>query len=272
MNSSLRVNTTNEDYRKDYGGVSLDTALQYFSSEKKIEFDSLYPVYNDPDGRDVTEYEFGRVPTHADVEDFISQLPVKEMYAIYEAVCLSKEEYMHEYLWMMDWLKTSMEISEIPRSQIQARMKFLTEYVLGKCDKLDAHHDRHLAMKADKTIAQEEVHQHGMQGYRMEKRNTDATSTAQQFEASLAHDHLNGRNVHRHHQHGVHEHSGSERSAQQQLLSMNRPTASAQHDGRHAVRNYAGDDHCNMRKVRNHRVRGHSSSEPVSKQHTRSVM
>ncbi|KAH7469214.1 uncharacterized protein KRP23_10652 [Phytophthora ramorum] len=51
MNSSLRVNTTNEDYRKDYGGVSLDTALQYFSSEKKIEFDSLYPVYNDPDGR-----------------------------------------------------------------------------------------------------------------------------------------------------------------------------------------------------------------------------
>ncbi|KAL4165743.1 hypothetical protein KRP22_014453 [Phytophthora ramorum] len=48
---SSREYYTNEDYRKDYGGVSFDTALQYFSSEKKIEFDSLYPVYNDPDGR-----------------------------------------------------------------------------------------------------------------------------------------------------------------------------------------------------------------------------
>lgn len=48
----------------------------------------------------------------SDVNDFVTALAVKKMYDLYLSICLCKEEYMHEFRWMMQWLNTSVELSE----------------------------------------------------------------------------------------------------------------------------------------------------------------
>ncbi|KAF1789286.1 hypothetical protein GQ600_24466 [Phytophthora cactorum] len=73
-------------------------ALEYFSAEKDIEFDNLYPVY---DHRMADE-----------IDDFVAALPVKEMNAVYLAYKLGKEGSRHGFVTMLCWLQTSMEISE----------------------------------------------------------------------------------------------------------------------------------------------------------------
>ncbi|KAG6956093.1 hypothetical protein JG688_00011578 [Phytophthora aleatoria] len=84
-----------------YGRViSLAEALEYFSAEKDIEFDNLYPVYDHPDGR-------------------VTALPVKEMNAVYLAYKLGKEGSRHGFVMMLCWLQTSMEISEVRCLSVQ---------------------------------------------------------------------------------------------------------------------------------------------------------
>ncbi|EEY65309.1 uncharacterized protein PITG_21544, partial [Phytophthora infestans T30-4] len=49
----------------------------------------------------------------ADVDDFVAALPVKEMRDIDKNLSLRGENYLHDYLWMMRWLRTCMELSEV---------------------------------------------------------------------------------------------------------------------------------------------------------------
>ncbi|EGZ24060.1 hypothetical protein PHYSODRAFT_375495, partial [Phytophthora sojae] len=50
-----------------------------------------------------------------DVDDFIAARPVKEMYDVYKKVFddTATKEDIHEYVWMLRWLQTSMELSKV---------------------------------------------------------------------------------------------------------------------------------------------------------------
>ncbi|KAF1781597.1 hypothetical protein GQ600_1620 [Phytophthora cactorum] len=99
MVASPKTRTTNGKHI--YGrAVSLAEALEYFCAEKDIEFDHLYPVYDPPDGQ-------------------VTELPVKEMNAVNLAFELLKEGSRHDFVMMMRWLQTSMEISEVSCLSIQ---------------------------------------------------------------------------------------------------------------------------------------------------------
>ncbi|KAE9159367.1 hypothetical protein PF002_g32875 [Phytophthora fragariae] len=75
-----------------------------------VAFDEIYPVFVHASGR-VTEPDF---ESSGDVDDFIAALPVKEMREVYRDVCLGgSEECVHNFLWMMRWLRTCMELSEV---------------------------------------------------------------------------------------------------------------------------------------------------------------
>ncbi|KAF4130036.1 hypothetical protein GN958_ATG20775, partial [Phytophthora infestans] len=56
----------------------------------------------------------------ADVDDFVAALPVKEMRDIDKNLSLRGENYLHDYLWMMRWLRTCMELSEIGSNKTRA--------------------------------------------------------------------------------------------------------------------------------------------------------
>jgi hypothetical protein len=75
-----------------------------------IQFDSLYPVFVPSDRRaQLTEGKHGST---WDVDDFIFALPVKEMDAVRLGIC-GGDECVHNFFWMVRWLKTSMELSEV---------------------------------------------------------------------------------------------------------------------------------------------------------------
>ncbi|RAW22926.1 hypothetical protein PC110_g20641 [Phytophthora cactorum] len=66
-----------------------------------------------------------------DVDLFVAALPVKEMYDLHVGVtCRCKAESVHNYLWMLRWLDLSMELSQIGRPHIRARMKAFNSCLL----------------------------------------------------------------------------------------------------------------------------------------------
>ncbi|KAF1795397.1 hypothetical protein GQ600_18519 [Phytophthora cactorum] len=88
-----------------------------------------------------------------DVDDFVAWLPVKQMYDIYEGVYLFEDEFIHDFLWRMRWLQTSMEFS-----------KYLNTNLEQKREPLDKHIERRIAMESDTAIDAEMVYQHAMRG------------------------------------------------------------------------------------------------------------
>ncbi|KAE9135551.1 hypothetical protein PF005_g10457 [Phytophthora fragariae] len=72
------------------------------------------------------------------------------MREVYRDVCLGgSEECVHNFLWMMRWLHTCMELSEIKRPNIRARLRYYRCCLGRQRVKLDEHFERHIAMKAD---------------------------------------------------------------------------------------------------------------------------
>lgn len=54
------------------------------------------------------------------MDDFIAALPVKEMHDLYQAICFKgKEECVHNFFWMMRWLRTCMELSEVRHDPVE---------------------------------------------------------------------------------------------------------------------------------------------------------
>jgi hypothetical protein len=84
--------------------------LDDFSCGWKVQFDSIYPVYVPTDRREnLTESKHGST---LDVDDFVAAMPVKEMHEVHLDI-FGGEECVHNYFWMIRWLRTSMEISEV---------------------------------------------------------------------------------------------------------------------------------------------------------------
>jgi hypothetical protein len=48
-----------------------------------------------------------------DVDDFVAALPVLQIYDTYVGVFRCESTFINEFLMMMCWLQTSMEISEV---------------------------------------------------------------------------------------------------------------------------------------------------------------
>ncbi|KAE9329954.1 hypothetical protein PR003_g15444 [Phytophthora rubi] len=132
-----------------------------------VAFDEIYPEFVHASGR-VTEPDF---ESAGDVDDFIAALPVKEMREVYRDVCLGgSEECVHNFLWMMRWLRTCMELSEIERPNIQSRLRYYRCLLGRQRVKLDEHIERHIAMKADSNVTDEALERHCKEGLNWQTR------------------------------------------------------------------------------------------------------
>ncbi|KAE9320943.1 hypothetical protein PF008_g17926 [Phytophthora fragariae] len=135
-----------------YTTGTVEDLISVFSAGETVAFDEIYPVFVHASGR-VTEPDF---ESSGDVDDFIAALPVKEMREVYRDVCLGgSEECVHNFLWMMRWLRTCMELSEIERPNIRARLRYYRCLLGCQRVKLDQHIERHIAMKADSSVTDE---------------------------------------------------------------------------------------------------------------------
>ncbi|KAF4131240.1 hypothetical protein GN958_ATG19495, partial [Phytophthora infestans] len=107
----------------------------------------------------------------ADVDDFVAALPVKEMRDIDKNLSLRGEKYLHDYLWITRWLRTCMELSEITRWDICARIQFLNDFILRYRFKQDQSTQQLIVMRADSAADKTTIEGHRRQGLRMEKRH-----------------------------------------------------------------------------------------------------
>ncbi|KAF4131245.1 hypothetical protein GN958_ATG19500, partial [Phytophthora infestans] len=64
-------------------------------------------------------------------------LPVKEMRDIDKNLALRGENYLHDYLWMMRWLRTCMELSEKLRLR-KVYLLSITSVAEGEAEGLDS--------------------------------------------------------------------------------------------------------------------------------------
>ncbi|EGZ06480.1 hypothetical protein PHYSODRAFT_341739 [Phytophthora sojae] len=143
------------DRRKDADKVELpgptkthasDGRRIYGSAGEQLEFDNLYPVFATPSGRERrTEARCG---TSIDIDDFIIALPVKEMNDLYVAICPGEDDRAHNFIWMMRWLETCMELSE----------------------EQDEHIERSIAMEADPSTPHNTLMNHYKEGLDLQKR------------------------------------------------------------------------------------------------------
>ncbi|KAG1712546.1 hypothetical protein DVH05_000288 [Phytophthora capsici] len=139
-------------------------------------FDEIYPVFVLPCER---FYE-AKFVTSGDIDDFVAALPVKEMVDLTHTVMsreltdeprtMEEEADIHNYVWMLRWLETSMEISEISRSDFKARMQFYSKTIPDYRVFLDKHVECHIGMETDLSVTEEAIDRHRDQGLRLEKK------------------------------------------------------------------------------------------------------
>ncbi|KAF4141719.1 hypothetical protein GN958_ATG09093 [Phytophthora infestans] len=84
---------------------------------------------------------------------------------------LRGEKYLHDYLWITRWLRTCMELSEITRWDICARIQFLNDFILRYRFKQDQSTQQLIVMRADSAADKTTIEGHRRQGLRMEKRH-----------------------------------------------------------------------------------------------------
>ncbi|OWY97139.1 hypothetical protein PHMEG_00032407, partial [Phytophthora megakarya] len=86
--------------------------------------------------------------------------------------------FLHDFVMMIEWLQTSMEISEVVRSAVicymemgdfNNRLDFLHTYLRRSRTDLDKHVEDYIAMQADKSITPDIVYEHGMEGFNERK-------------------------------------------------------------------------------------------------------
>ncbi|EEY65417.1 uncharacterized protein PITG_16564 [Phytophthora infestans T30-4] len=94
------------------------------------------------------ERSFG---SYAGIDDFIGALPVKQMYKVYAELCAGKQDHLHEYIMMLRWLRSSMEISEV--------------YLEYTRTKLEEHYKCYKKMKADEAVDDEVIYLHKKDGF-----------------------------------------------------------------------------------------------------------
>ncbi|EGZ05202.1 hypothetical protein PHYSODRAFT_534471, partial [Phytophthora sojae] len=51
-----------------------------------------------------------------DIDDFIIALPVKQMNDLYVAICRGEDDRALNFIWMMRWQETCMELSEVSQN------------------------------------------------------------------------------------------------------------------------------------------------------------
>ncbi|ETO62646.1 hypothetical protein, variant [Phytophthora nicotianae P1976] len=145
------------------GGVDINTALEYFTAgtHQPIEFDNLYPVTYSftPIER---ERSFG---SYAGIDDFVGALPVEQMYKVYAGLFAGIHDFHHEYIFMLKWLRASMEMSGITCSHLSDRLSFLKVYLQYTRSKIKEHYKRYKEMKADESVADETVYLHKKDGF-----------------------------------------------------------------------------------------------------------
>ncbi|KAF1787340.1 hypothetical protein GQ600_9033 [Phytophthora cactorum] len=134
-------------------------ALVDFSCGRALQFDKLYPLFVTPEGRLFDEHG-----SSGDVDIFVAALPVKEVHDLYVDVINGKEEFMHNYLWMIRWLDSSMGLSEISHLSIRTRLNVLKDYLLEDRKYVDEHLRRYHTMCSDDSVALETLHYHEQEG------------------------------------------------------------------------------------------------------------
>ncbi|KAE8969506.1 hypothetical protein PR003_g28256 [Phytophthora rubi] len=113
-----------QELQRFNGKLMITTAEEHlarFGYGVGLEFDALYPVFV-PAASGVLELD---APYwRANVDDLIKILPLKEMYQVFMATLVhpSCEEHKHEYLWMLRWLQSCLELSEMTRCAIQEHL------------------------------------------------------------------------------------------------------------------------------------------------------
>ncbi|KAE8967114.1 hypothetical protein PR002_g28164 [Phytophthora rubi] len=140
--------------------------------DEPIEFDALFPVYVPSDKRGQEfEPEFGSTQ---DVDDFVGSLPVKQMLEV-DTGYIEHEKFTHEFCWMVQWLNTSMEISQISVRLLHARLQYL-EKNLGEMQlKLAKHKSHYQDMVRFRELdnytnaAEEAISKHAQEGFQAEK-------------------------------------------------------------------------------------------------------
>lgn len=86
----------------------------------------------------------------------------------------NEAECFHNYIWMMQWLKTSMELSQITRSMIQSRVLYLNAQLEAGRKVLDAHVEVYTAMRADGTVDESKLEDHRLSGFKLEAQYNSA--------------------------------------------------------------------------------------------------
>ncbi|EGZ12249.1 hypothetical protein PHYSODRAFT_456793, partial [Phytophthora sojae] len=110
-----------------------------------------------------------RCGTSIDIDDFIIALPVKEMNDLYVAIYRGENDRAHNFIWMMRWLETCMELSEITRPQTRARLKFINSNLLRYREEQDEHIERFIAMEAEPSTPQDTLMNHYKEGLDLQK-------------------------------------------------------------------------------------------------------
>ncbi|EEY67935.1 uncharacterized protein PITG_18350 [Phytophthora infestans T30-4] len=108
------------------------------------------------------ERSFG---SYAGIDDFIGALPVKQMYKVYAELYAGKQDHLHEYIMMLRWLRSSMEISEITVKHLHDRLSFLKVYLEYTRTKLEEHYKCYKKMKADEAVDDEVIYLHKKDGF-----------------------------------------------------------------------------------------------------------
>ncbi|EGZ17711.1 hypothetical protein PHYSODRAFT_502162, partial [Phytophthora sojae] len=97
-----------------------------------------------------------RCGTSIDIDDFIIALPVKEMNDLYVAICRGEDDRAHNFIWMMRWLETCMELSEVSQNVVSWLQ--------------DEHIERFIAMEADPSTPHDTLMNHYKEGLDLQKR------------------------------------------------------------------------------------------------------
>ncbi|KAG7383909.1 hypothetical protein PHYPSEUDO_003202 [Phytophthora pseudosyringae] len=132
-------------------------ALEYFSSDKAIDFENLNPVYASPAGRGRIR---GRVWVIKRIDVFVAALPVKPMHAIYAAQQLGKEDGWLDFLLMI--------------RHFHDRFYFLNVYLASSRTVLENHVERHIRMESDDAVNAATVLHHGWEGFKNERAQWNA--------------------------------------------------------------------------------------------------
>ncbi|KAL3657207.1 hypothetical protein V7S43_017867 [Phytophthora oleae] len=142
---------------------SQSEVLLDFSCEQHIEFDTLLPLYITPLGR---LFEEPRFNSSRDVVLFVLNMPVKEMHDLHDDIYSGKEESVHNFLWILQWLETSMEISETTRPMLRSDIHYLNATLVDMGKEMDSHVEEFIAMRADLSVDADTIEKHRLAGFK----------------------------------------------------------------------------------------------------------